>query len=268
MEKISVLIAEDNEQTCNLLGELFQNCSEFVVSYIAKDGLTAYKKISELKPNIVLLDLIMPGMDGLSVLEKCQKEQIQKKSIFIILSAITNESIVQEAMNLGASYFIMKPFDSETLLTRMKQICRKTVEPITQKNVISPVKQEFSEIELEREITSIIHEVGVPAHIKGYQYLRDAIIMCIHDMDMLNSITKILYPEIAKKHQTTSSRVERAIRHAIEVAWSRGNLDTMEELFGYTIHTNKGKPTNSEFIALIADKIRLQCRGRQTHIAS
>lgn len=266
MKKINVLIAEDNQQNAISLSHVIQRDSSFNVAATVSDGVAAYKKILNQKPDIVLIDLIMPGMDGLSVMEKCKREpEVEQKVSFIVLSAITNDNIVRDAMYLGASYFVMKPFDSQMLLSRMKQIAGKpSIE--RNRNVIAAaaVDQPMSEAELEQIITSVIHEVGVPAHIKGYQYLRDAILMCINDMDMLNSITKILYPEIAKKHQTTASRVERAIRHAIEVAWSRGKLDTIEELFGYTINAGKGKPTNSEFIALIADRIRLQYRQKQT----
>ena len=159
---------------------------------------------------------------------------------------------------------MLKPFDNNMLLNRIKHIRRATDRRIREISRV-PGKEEKNpktERNLETDVTNIIHEIGVPAHIKGYQYLRDAIILSVNDMEMLNSITKILYPTIAKRHQTTSSRVERAIRHAIEVAWSRGKMDTIDELFGYTVSTGKGKPTNSEFIALIADKIRLEYKNR------
>ena len=167
--------------------------------------------------------------------------------------------ITEDAFNLGANYYVLKPFDNDMLISRIKHIrqLRDGRKDLRRINAYED-KNTYFERNLETDVTNIIHEIGVPAHIKGYQYLRDAIILSVNDMEMLNSITKILYPTIAKKHQTTPSRVERAIRHAIEVAWSRGKMDTIDELFGYTVSTGKGKPTNSEFIALIADKIRLE----------
>ena len=171
--------------------------------------------------------------------------------------------ITEDAFNLGAYYYIMKPFDNDMIINRIKHVRNQAMSRIRDIRKMSTCdnKTEYMEKNLEVDVTNIIHEIGVPAHIKGYQYLRDAIIMSVQDMDMLNSITKILYPDNCQKHQTTPSRVERAIRHAIEVAWSRGKMDTIDELFGYTVSTGKGKPTNSEFIALIADKIRLEYKN-------
>ena len=179
---------------------------------------------------------------------------------FIVVSAVGQERITEDAFSLGAEYYMLKPFDNQVLLNRITNLRRRSDRRIRENVRPSVVREEpgaYGTRNLETDVTNIIHEIGVPAHIKGYQYLRDAIIMSVNDMDMLNSITKILYPTIAKKYQTTSSRVERAIRHAIEVAWSRGKMDTIDEMFGYTIHNGKGKPTNSEFIALITDRIRL-----------
>ena len=184
--------------------------------------------------------------------------------VIIVLSAIGQESVTEDAFALGASYYIMKPFNHEMLLGRLKGL-QKHGEKLCVPHQTEAIKERGSvceERDLETDVTNMIHEIGVPAHIKGYQYLREAIIMSVTNMDMLNSITKILYPGIAKKFDTTPSRVERAIRHAIEVAWSRGKMDTIDELFGYTISNGKGKPTNSEFIALITDKIRLQMKGK------
>ena len=182
-----------------------------------------------------------------------------------MISGISNEKITEDAFERGADYYIMKPFDRNIVLDRIKTLNRRKNK--VRKEIGRPVEMEkkpekYSLQTLEEDVTEIIHEVGVPAHIKGYQYLREAIIMSVTNMDMLNSITKILYPGIAKKFDTTPSRVERAIRHAIEVAWSRGKMDTLDDLFGYTISNGKGKPTNSEFIALITDKIRLQMKGK------
>ena len=184
-----------------------------------------------------------------------------------MISAVGQERITEDAFNLGASYYMLKPFDNQVLLNRIKHIRKSNVkrfrEPVRQTVREEPAP--YGKRNLEADVTNIIHEIGVPAHIKGYQYLRDAIILAVNDMEMLNSITKVLYPTIAKKHQTTPSRVERAIRHAIEVAWSRGKMDTIDALFGYTVSTGKGKPTNSEFIALIADKIRLEYKNHSFH---
>ena len=175
----------------------------------------------------------------------------------IVVSAIAQERIADSAIDMGAVYYILKPFDKEAILSHVQ----KLKPGIRFRNLTSSSEQgalRRARYNLETDVTNIIHEIGVPAHIKGYQYLRDAIMMSVNDSEMLNSITKILYPSIAKQHGTTPSRVERAIRHAIEVAWSRGKVDTIDELFGYTVHNGKGKPTNSEFVALIADKIRLE----------
>ena len=259
--KLSVVVADDNERIISLLSDLLKTDEDINVVGTAKNGQEAYDIIRKEKPDVVLLDIIMPKLDGLSVMDKINKDNtLDKHPTFVVMSAIGQEAITEDVFNLGANYFIMKPFDHESLLVRMKQLknpgyvsgnhCKTTA-------MMSKMPEEMKK-DLEVVVTEFIHEVGVPAHIKGYQYLRDAIIMTVNDSQMLGAITKILYPEIAKKHKTTSSRVERAIRHAIEVAWSRGRLETIEEMFGYTIHTGKGKPTNSEFIALISDKIRLQ----------
>ena len=212
----------------------------------------------------MLLDIIMPKIDGLTVMEKVNKDTtIKKHPAFIVMSAVGQEAITDDAFNLGASYYIMKPFNNDMVINRIKHIKNNMGRKVLDTRKINAYesKNEYIERNLEGDVTNIIHEIGIPAHIKGYQFLRDAIIMSVNDMDMLNSITKILYPTIAKMHQTTPSRVERAIRHAIEVAWSRGRIETIDELFGYTVSTGKGKPTNSEFIALIADKIRLEYKS-------
>lgn len=261
MKKLNVAIADDNERMVNLLGTLIKSDSELELVGQANNGKDIYDIIMEKEPDVVLLDIIMPKVDGLTVMEKVsQNQNIKKQPSFIVISAVGQDRITENAFNLGACYYIMKPFDNDVILNRIKSVQR----PITEKNrefhkVRDRENEQHQKVHnLELDVTNIIHEIGVPAHIKGYQYLRDAISMSVEDMEMLNSITKILYPTIAKKHQTTPSRVERAIRHAIEVAWSRGKMDTIDELFGYTVSTGKGKPTNSEFIALIADKIRLE----------
>lgn len=260
MEKLNVAIADDNEKMIDLLETLIKEDNEPELVGHANNGADIYDIIKEKEPDVVLLDIIMPKVDGLTVMERVGKDcTIKKHPAFIVVSAVGQEQITEDAFNLGANYYVLKPFDNDMLISRIKHIrqLRDGRKDLRRINAYED-KNTYFERNLETDVTNIIHEIGVPAHIKGYQYLRDAIILSVNDMEMLNSITKILYPTIAKKHQTTPSRVERAIRHAIEVAWSRGKMDTIDELFGYTVSTGKGKPTNSEFIALIADKIRLE----------
>lgn len=260
MEKLNVAIADDNEKMIDLLETLIKEDNELELVGHANNGADIYDIIKEKEPDVVLLDIIMPKVDGLTVMERVGKDcTIKKHPAFIVVSAVGQEQITEDAFNLGANYYVFKPFDNDMLISRIKHIrqLRDGRKDLRRINAYED-KNTYFERNLETDVTNIIHEIGVPAHIKGYQYLRDAIILSVNDMEMLNSITKILYPTIAKKHQTTPSRVERAIRHAIEVAWSRGKMDTIDELFGYTVSTGKGKPTNSEFIALIADKIRLE----------
>ena len=260
MEKLNIAVADDNERILDLLSTIIRGDQELQLVGQADNGKDIYDIIREKNPDVVLLDIIMPKMDGLTIMEKVSNDQtIKKQPAFIVISAVGQDRITEDAFNLGANYYILKPFDNDVVLSRIKTVGgRETKRGEVRMNEYKPQPQERN---LELDVTNIIHEIGVPAHIKGYQYLRDAIILSVEDMEMLNSITKILYPTIAKKHQTTSSRVERAIRHAIEVAWSRGKMDTIDALFGYTVSNGKGKPTNSEFIALIADKIRLEYKN-------
>lgn len=266
MGKINVAIVDDNERILNLLEDILKGDSDIEIVGKADNGVDALTLIKETKPDVVLLDLIMPKLDGLGVMERIRKEYDGKKTpSFIVITAIGQEGVTENAFELGASYYIMKPFDNNIVLSRIKQIKGDSHSRLfdSHKQVTTyESKDAYKERNLESDVTNIIHEIGVPAHIKGYQYLRDAIMMSVDDNEMLNSITKMLYPSIAKRHKTTPSRVERAIRHAIEVAWSRGKMDTIDELFGYTVSNGKGKPTNSEFVALIADKIRLEYKLR------
>lgn len=262
MSRLNVAIADDNERMLDLLGELITNDRDLTLVGSANNGEDMYQIIKTKQPDVVLLDLIMPKIDGLSVMEMVNGDkQIKKLPDFIVVSAIGQDKVTDDAFKKGANYYIMKPFNNQTLLNRIKGLgkCTQKVRSSPESKVVS---MEIKEENLESRVTNMIHEIGIPAHIKGYHYLRDAIMMSVEDMDVLNAITKILYPTVAKKHQTTASRVERAIRHAIEVAWSRGKLDTLDELFGYTVSNGKGKPTNSEFIALIADTIRLEGKNR------
>ena len=263
--KITVLIADDNKEFCNILNDYLLNQRDIVVTGIAKDGLEALELIEQKKPDLVVLDIIMPHLDGLGVLERLNTMNINPMPKIIVLSAVGQDKITQRAITLGADYYVVKPFDMDVFTNRIRQMFNNTISSDTNKKSMSfidnsNVKTENKRepIDLESEITNIIHEIGVPAHIKGYMYLREAITMVVNDMELLSAVTKELYPSIAKKYNTTASRVERAIRHAIEVAWARGQVDAINKLFGYTIHNDKGKPTNSEFIAMVADKLRLK----------
>lgn len=265
MGKIKVAIVDDNERMVNLLEDILKEDSDIEVVGKAENGIDALDMIKEKKPDVVLLDLIMPKLDGLGVMEKLRRDsEFKKNPSFIVITAIGQEGVTENAFELGAAYYIMKPFDNNVVLSRIKQLKGDYHSKLIDNHRVSAYenKSTYMERNLESDVTNIIHEIGVPAHIKGYQYLRDAIMMSVNDAEMLNSITKLLYPSIAKRHKTTPSRVERAIRHAIEVAWSRGKMDTIDELFGYTVSNGKGKPTNSEFVALIADKIRLEYKLR------
>ena len=255
--KIRVLIADDNKEFCNSLKSSLEIADSIEVVGVAYDGKEAYEMVLETRPDVLLTDIIMPYMDGLALLGKINSNtMLSKKPKAIVFSSMGYENIINKAMNLGASYYMAKPFEAAGLIDRINDICRTPVEVSYTKSITSRSKND-----LETNITMYIQQLGVPAHIKGYQYIRDAITMVIDDMDTINSITKYLYPTVAKHYNTTASRVERAIRHAIEVAWDRGNPDVLNELFGYTILGSKGKPTNSEFIALIADKIRLDMKA-------
>lgn len=262
--KISVLIADDNKEFCSILNDYLLNQKDIVVTGIAKDGREALELIQQKQPDLVVLDIIMPHFDGLGVLEKLNGMDLDKMPRVIVLSAVGQDKITQQAITLGADYYVVKPFDMDIFTKRIREMFN-TQDVETKRRSVSTqvVEREAAAtsrgpIDLETEITSIIHEIGVPAHIKGYMYLREAITMVVNDMELLSAVTKELYPSIAKKYNTTASRVERAIRHAIEVAWGRGQVDAINKLFGYTVHNEKGKPTNSEFIAIIADKLRLK----------
>lgn len=264
-DKIQVVLADDNKDFAEILSEYLNSQEDIEVVGVAKDGIEAYDMITSLQPDVAILDIIMPHLDGLGVLEKINTSSMSNKPMFIMLSAVGQDKITQRAMNLGAEYYVVKPFDMDVLISRVRQlkdtfrgtmikdfVVELTTSP---KSTYQPKSRD-----LEAEVTSIIHEVGVPAHIKGYQYLREAIMMAVKDTDVINSITKVLYPSIAGIYNTTPSRVERAIRHAIEVAWSRGQMEAIDAIFGYTVNYGKGKPTNSEFIAMIADKLRLKLK--------
>lgn len=263
METFKVAIADDDEKMLEVLSQVVKNEKDLELVGAVSNGKDALDVIVNKKPDVVLLDLIMPGLDGEGVMKwVVGNKTLDKEPALIIISSIGQEYITKKAFDLGAVYYYVKPFNNDALVDKIRSVRdeRKVTRKsrISNKNVMTQNNEIISELNLETEIIEIIHEIGIPAHIKGYQYLRDSIILSITDKEVISSITKILYPTIAKKYQTTASRVERAIRHAIEVAWNRGNTDTLYELFGYTISNGKGKPTNSEFIALIADNIRLK----------
>lgn len=258
-EKLTVLIADDNKDFCDCLANCIEKQEDMTVIGTASDGIDAYNKIVSEKPDVALIDGIMPKLDGIGVLERLRDNKAISDTICIMLTAVTDEKITQRAFSLGAKYYIAKPFDMELLIARIRQL-KAPAAPITG-SVSGICFNPRTSCDLEARVTAILHEIGVPAHIRGYHYMREAIIMAINDIDVLNYITKELYPAIAKKCNTTPSRVERAIRHAIEVAWSRGQVDAIDNLFGYTVSGHKGKPTNSEFIALIADRLRLELKA-------
>jgi two-component system response regulator (stage 0 sporulation protein A) len=249
---IGLLIADDNREFCELLKDFINQQEDLHLIGIAYNGLEALEMIRQSSPDVVVLDIIMPHLDGIGVLEKMAAVNLGMKPRFIMLTAFGQENVTQKAVELGADYYILKPFDFNVLASRIRQLA----DGVNVAQYIAPVKPK----NLDVAVTNIIHEMGVPAHIKGYHYLRDAILMVINEVNLLGAVTKELYPSIAMKFQTTPSRVERAIRHAIELAWDRGNVEMMTEFFGYTINLERGKPTNSEFIAMVADKLRIEAK--------
>jgi len=263
VQKIEVLLADDNREFTNLLAEYISEQEDMVVTGIAYNGEEVLNMINESRkaPDVLILDIIMPHLDGLGVLERLREMNISPQPKVVMLTAFGQENITQRAVQLGASYYILKPFDMEVLANRVRQLVGQqnlNSSSLSMSNHRSNVLPLGKGKNLDANITSIIHEIGVPAHIKGYQYLREGITMVYNNIEILGAITKTLYPAIAEKFKTTPSRVERAIRHAIEVAWTRGNIDSISHLFGYTINISKSKPTNSEFIAMVADKLRIE----------
>ncbi|MDD2620004.1 MAG: sporulation transcription factor Spo0A [Syntrophomonadaceae bacterium] len=257
--KIRVLIADDNREFCGILRDYFSNDPEFEVVDICSNGMEVLNVIEKSEVEVLILDLIMPYMDGIGVLEKINELNLPVKPRIIILTAFGQENITQKAVQLGADYYILKPFNLQVLGDRVRQVARDVQPKIEHRGSVSPIPIRTAvPKDMEIEVTKVIHEIGVPAHVKGYQYLRDAIMLVVAEINYLGAVTKELYPTIAQKYDTTPSRVERAIRHAIELAWDRGDLDKINKVFGYTISGERGKPTNSEFIAIIADRLRLE----------
>ena len=256
--KIRILLADANPDFGKLLEESFQAERDMELAGTASDGPETLTKLQELQPDVLLLDLVLPRLDGLEVLRRLPETGCSCP--VIVLSGFINGKVVADCAALGAAYFMPKPCDTAALLQRVRQLCTALGDTLPDEGIDcgAAARQSRQEADLEATVTDIIHEIGVPAHIKGYQYLREAIILTIRDMDVINAVTKVLYPEVAKRYATTPSRVERAIRHAIEVAWDRGDIEVLQKYFGYTVSNIKGKPTNSEFIAMIADSLTLR----------
>lgn len=256
MDKIKVLTVDDDERYARSFNDYLKTTDDIIPLGYAADGEEAYEMILETQPDVVVLDMILPRLDGIGVLRKTAASELVNKPLFLINSTSSLPSLFNVASRYGAGYFMVKPQSEESICEAVRDLAG--VKRSSSTAIIKPASETAED--LETIVTEFIHELGVPAHIKGYHYLRTAIMMVVKDMDLLNYITKELYPEIAKAYQTTSSRVERAIRHSIEVAWTRGKPQTMNDVFGYTINTGKGKPTNSEFIAMVADRIRLRIK--------
>lgn len=254
MDKIKVLVVDDDEKYAKEMSDYINMQEDMTSVGIASDGEEAYEMIVETNPDAVILDVILPKLDGIGVLRRLSGSDTKNKPAVLVNSTSTLGNLYDMASRYGASYYMIKPQSGGSICDAVRDMCGIKREAVATKGIKGDT------YDLETMVTEFIHELGVPAHIKGYHYLRTAIMMVVKDMDLLNYITKELYPEIAKAYQTTSSRVERAIRHSIEVAWTRGKPQTMNEVFGYTINTGKGKPTNSEFIAMIADRIRLNIK--------
>lgn len=256
MEKeLKIVIADDSS-------ELGENCAKTFGAYgmrvvlCEKDGLKLLKTIKEILPDIVLADVFMPNLDILGVINNLKEANLKERPLIMAMSGFDNQRLEKELIEAGADYYFLKPFDVNIMAQRIIQLSgwRGEKAPLVVKDSV------VTDTQLEVMITDIIHQIGVPAHIKGYHYLREAIILSIKNSEIINSVTKLLYPTVAKTYGTTASRVERAIRHAIEVAWDRGDLDVLNSYFGYTIQNERGKPTNSEFIAMISDKLRLKLK--------
>lgn len=248
-DKINVMIADDNRGFCEQIRSFFEEDDEINICAVVFNGEQALQKLAECKPDVLLLDVVMPRIDGIGVLENMCENQTFDRTKVIMLSGFGQEDMMRRAMELNARYYMMKPLDFTVLKNRIVSICSK----------LTPQPTSFAPMvrNLDIEVTRVIQQMGVPAHVKGYQYLRDAIILVVEEMNLLGAVTKELYPLIAEKYDTTASRVERAIRHAIELAWDRGNVDMMNRFFGYTVNMDRGKPTNSEFIAMVADRLRI-----------
>ena len=257
------MIIDDNREYTEFLCQNIRSDKTIEIVGVAYDGKEALNMLSVADPDVLILDMVMPNLDGIGVLEKVRKTKDEKKPVIIVVSGVINDKLAESVIAMGAEYFMLKPVDVEILMARIHLFAAKQGASLKEiKTQTELLNAPPKKMDMEFMVTSILHELGIPAHIKGYQYLRHAIMLAVDNLDIINSITKDLYPTVAKEFNTTSSRAERAIRHAIEVAWDRGDSDVLNSCFGYTIANSKGKPTNSEFIALIADKLRLQVKNR------
>ena len=257
---IKIIVADDNRNLCEMLQNYFQGQEDINIVGVAYNGLEAWELIQTKEPDVIILDVVMPNLDGLSVLERINAQTTMKRPKIIMLTAFGQESLTHQAMMLGVDYFILKPFDLDVLSKRIRSLTQDIPSsmPTQFSASASPIVTSVGNgLNLNAEVTTIMHQISIPAHVKGYQYIRDAILMVVEDVSLLGAVTKELYPGIAKKHNTASSRVERGIRHAIELAWVRGQTDTLKRIFGYSMNIERQKPTNSEFIALLADKFRV-----------
>jgi two-component system response regulator (stage 0 sporulation protein A) len=257
--KAKVLISSDSQEFYAKAAAIF-SAYGYETCFAPKDGEKVFVAIKEFAPDIVLMDVFMPHMDAVGVMNAVRSDQSVAAPLFMTISSFDSATLQRELMNNGASYFFLKPFETDAMVDRIINIAESRAQAKSHMGYMSSSPQKNPQPDLEMMVTEIIHQIGVPAHIKGYHYLRDSIMLVIQQPDIIDSVTKQLYPTVAKKNNTTSSRVERAIRHAIEVAWDRGDVDTLNSYFGYTIHNGRGKPTNSEFIAMISDKLRLKIK--------
>ena len=248
MDIKKIFLADADEEYRNLLKRMLECEDDMRVVGGTGDGAEALQKIRELRPDVVVMDLILGQLDGLELIKSL--DQMEPRPKLLVLSALRRGTLTELAVRNGADMYILKPCRSEAVCEHIRQLMGES----------GIGETESIRGTLEGRVTAIIHEIGVPAHIKGYHYLREAILYCIENVGAINAVTKVLYPEVAQRFNTTPSRVERAVRHAIEVAWDRGDLDTLQKYFGFTVSSIKGKPTNSEFIAMISDRLRLQMR--------
>jgi two-component system response regulator (stage 0 sporulation protein A) len=265
LDAIKVLICDDNREFCELISTYVKGQSDLELVGVAHNGAEVLEAVARTEPDVIILDIIMPHLDGIGVLERLREMNLPRRPKVIMLTAFGQENITQKVLEMGADYYVLKPFSLDVLGTRIRQLAGVSPSPSTPA-VAQPVGSAHAQPasgvrNLDTDVTNLIHDIGIPAHIKGYRYLREAIIMVINRVELLGCVTKELYPTIARNHQTTPSRVERAIRHAIEVAWSRGNVHVLSNLFGHTVSRERGKPTNSEFIAMLADRLRMESQA-------
>ncbi|CAA7601186.1 sporulation transcription factor Spo0A [Acididesulfobacillus acetoxydans] len=260
-KKVKIIVADDNHSLCQMLQGYLQTQEDLQVVGLAYNGIEAWDMIQAHDPDLIIIDLVMPSLDGLGVLERINARAMASRPKIIMLTAFGQESLTHQAMMMGVDYFILKPFDLEILGKRIRALTQEA--PVISASFTSAapaVTSVGSALNLGAEVTSMMHQIGIPAHVKGYQYIRDAILMVVEDVSLLGAVTKELYPAIAKKYDTAPSRVERGIRHAIELAWERGHTETLKRIFGYSMNIERQKPTNSEFVALLADKLRVMSK--------